>query len=145
VLFPISLVPFDTIREWKNFDADIVKDSAREIREYYIPDFSEWENQEKYQAAFEHLIRDLRDRNAEPIATTSTQPRDEWNPGAAAIAAAYRVQAVRAQRGRQIQITAAYVEACRKEGRDPANPGAGAVIGSSNGEFVGHFRKQGTR
>jgi hypothetical protein len=57
-LFPIRLVPFETIRAWKNFDADTGKDSAREIREYYISDFSDWKNQDKYQVAFEHLIRD---------------------------------------------------------------------------------------
>jgi hypothetical protein len=40
---------------------------------------------------------------------------------------------------------AKYVDACRAEGRDPANPGATAVIGSSNGELVVNFRKEGTR
>jgi uncharacterized protein YjbI with pentapeptide repeats len=42
VLFPLSLVPFEELRDWKCFDADIGKDSAREIREYLIPDFSRW-------------------------------------------------------------------------------------------------------
>jgi hypothetical protein len=39
MVFPISLVPYDQIKEWKAFDADTGKDSAREIREYFIPDF----------------------------------------------------------------------------------------------------------
>jgi hypothetical protein len=60
MLFPISLVPFEAIRRWKNFDADMGKDSAREIREYYIPDFSDWKNHDKYQAAFARLIKDLK-------------------------------------------------------------------------------------
>jgi hypothetical protein len=64
VLFPISLVPYETIRLWKNFDADTGKDSAREVREYYIPDFSEWENHDKYQVAFERLIQDLKAETA---------------------------------------------------------------------------------
>ena len=38
VLFPIAMMPFARIREWKCFDADTGKDSAREIREYFIPD-----------------------------------------------------------------------------------------------------------
>ena len=42
VLFPISIVPFETIKTWKDFDADTGKDSARDIREHYIPDFSGW-------------------------------------------------------------------------------------------------------
>jgi CheY-like chemotaxis protein len=59
VLFPISLVPFACIREWKCFDADTGKDSAREIREYYIPDFSGWRNADSYCRSLELLSRDL--------------------------------------------------------------------------------------
>ncbi|HEY9141905.1 MAG TPA: toll/interleukin-1 receptor domain-containing protein [Bryobacteraceae bacterium] len=60
VLFPISLVPFAKIREWKCFDADTGKDSAREIREYFIPDFSNWKDHGSYAKAFERLLRDLK-------------------------------------------------------------------------------------
>lgn len=60
VLFPISLVDYEKIKEWKNFDADTGKDSAREIREYFIPDFSNWQDQAVYQQTFEHLLRDLK-------------------------------------------------------------------------------------
>ena len=60
VLFPITLVPFETVKKWKNFDADTGKDSAREIREYYIPDFSDWKSHDKYQDAFERLLKDLK-------------------------------------------------------------------------------------
>ncbi len=59
VLFPIRLVPFEIIREWRYFDADIGKDSAREIREFFIPDFSDWTDENAYQEAFQRLIRDL--------------------------------------------------------------------------------------
>src|SRR5690242_2937861 len=44
-------MPFEKIKEWKNFDADTGKDSAREFREYFIPDFSKWKHHDKYQAA----------------------------------------------------------------------------------------------
>ena len=60
MLFPISLVPYDGIGEWKAFNADTGKDSAREIREYFIPDFSNWKDHDSYQQAFERLLRDLR-------------------------------------------------------------------------------------
>ena len=60
MLFPVSLVPFERIRDWKAFDADTGKDSAREIREYYIPDFSNWKNHDSYQKAFDRLLRDLK-------------------------------------------------------------------------------------
>jgi hypothetical protein len=36
------------------------KDSAREIREYFIPDFSQWKVHESYQEAFARLLRDLK-------------------------------------------------------------------------------------
>lgn len=60
VLFPLRLVSFETIRDWECFDADTGKDSAREIREYFIPDFSDWKNQDEYQKAFGLLMRDLK-------------------------------------------------------------------------------------
>jgi hypothetical protein len=53
VLFPIGLVPFQTLRDWECFDADTGKDSAREIREYFIPDFSAWKDPESYRASLE--------------------------------------------------------------------------------------------
>jgi len=59
VLFPISVAPFTAIREWECFDADTGKDSAREIREYYIPDFSNWKDDGSYLKAFERLLKDL--------------------------------------------------------------------------------------
>ncbi len=60
LIFPISLAPFETLREWECFDADTGKDSAREIREYFIPDFSNWKNHDSYQEAFRRLAGDLK-------------------------------------------------------------------------------------
>jgi uncharacterized protein YjbI with pentapeptide repeats len=63
VLFPLRLVSFDEVRNWKAFDADIGGDSAREVREYYIPDFSNWKDEKSYKPAFERLLKDLRARD----------------------------------------------------------------------------------
>jgi hypothetical protein len=71
MLFPVSLVPFEQIRAWKLFDADTGIDSAREIREYYVPDFSNWKNHDAYATVFERLVRDLK---AEPVAKAEAQP-----------------------------------------------------------------------
>ena len=60
VLFPVSLVPFDELREWECFDSDLGKDLGAEIREYLIPDFSRWKDHDSYQKAFAKLLRDLR-------------------------------------------------------------------------------------
>jgi hypothetical protein len=60
MLFPISLVPYDRVRTWKCFDADTGIDSAREIREYFVPDFSNWKDHDSYSRGFEKLVRDLK-------------------------------------------------------------------------------------
>jgi hypothetical protein len=67
MLFPISLVPYGRIKEWKAFDAGTGKDSAREIREYFIPDFSNWQDPASYQPAFQRLLRDLRAQGRESV------------------------------------------------------------------------------
>jgi TIR domain/Pentapeptide repeats (8 copies) len=59
-LFPIRLVDFDTIQKWECFDADSGKDLAVELREYYIPDFSNWKNHDVFEVEFAKLLRDLR-------------------------------------------------------------------------------------
>jgi hypothetical protein len=66
VLFPIRLAPFETLRDWECFDADTGKDSAREIREYFIPDFSNWKNHDSYQEAFQRLLSDLKASDPKP-------------------------------------------------------------------------------
>ena len=61
MLFPVTLVPFDpAIRDWECFDGDSGKDFAREIREYFIPDFSNWKDHDAYQKAFNRLVADLK-------------------------------------------------------------------------------------
>ena len=42
------------------------KDSAREIREYFIPDFSNWKDYDSYQEAFKRLISDLKAPDSRP-------------------------------------------------------------------------------
>ena len=49
------LVDYDSLRQWRAFDADVGKDMAREIREYFIPDFSAWKDHDSYKKAFERL------------------------------------------------------------------------------------------
>ena len=59
-LFPISLVDFQTVREWTAFDADTGKDMGREVRENFVPDFSDWKDHDAYRKAFDRLLRDLK-------------------------------------------------------------------------------------
>jgi hypothetical protein len=59
-LFPIRLVDFERIQAWKCFDAENGKDLAIEVREYFVPDFSDWKNRDAFENAFGKLLRDLR-------------------------------------------------------------------------------------
>jgi hypothetical protein len=55
-LFPVRLVDKETLRDWECFDADGGQDLAVELREYFIPDFSNWKDHD----AFARLLKDLR-------------------------------------------------------------------------------------
>ena len=63
-LFPIRLTDFETLRDWTCFDADTGKDLAVEVREYFIPDFSNWKvladgHPAAFESAFARLKKDL--------------------------------------------------------------------------------------
>jgi hypothetical protein len=60
VLFPLALVPFEQVRSWQCFDSDTGRDLAREVREYFVPDFCRWKDLDAYQAALRRLLQDLR-------------------------------------------------------------------------------------
>ncbi len=61
VLFPVGLVGYEAMREWECFDGDLGTDSAKEIREFFIPDFSGWKtDHDGYKREFERLVRDLK-------------------------------------------------------------------------------------
>ena len=66
VLFPIRLVPYDALRQWQAFDADTGRDLAREIREYFIPDFSNWKDDAAFDAAMDQLLASLRKSDETP-------------------------------------------------------------------------------
>jgi hypothetical protein len=64
MLFPLGLVGFELIKAWECFDSDTGKDLAREIRDYFIPDFSNWKDSGCYRVAFERLLKDLKAENS---------------------------------------------------------------------------------
>ncbi len=59
-LFPIGLVDYTTLQEWECFDADGGQDLAVEVRQYFIPDFTNWKDHDAFEAAFAKLLKDLR-------------------------------------------------------------------------------------
>jgi len=60
VLFPIALVPFKEIKSWECLDSDSGEDLAEKVREYHVPDFSQWKDEDAFEKAFGELMRDLK-------------------------------------------------------------------------------------
>lgn len=58
-LFPIRLVTMPTLRQWELFDADTGSDLAVEVREYFVPDFSQWQDEQAFEQAIGRLLRDV--------------------------------------------------------------------------------------
>jgi hypothetical protein len=63
-LFPIRLCSYSELESWRCFDTGTGKDHAPEIRDYLIPDFSNWTDPKSYQAAFAKLLRDFKPTSA---------------------------------------------------------------------------------
>lgn len=59
MLFPVRLVSFEIVKAWAAFDADSGRDMARELREYFIPDFTEWHDESVYSREVNKLIESL--------------------------------------------------------------------------------------
>ncbi len=66
-LFPISLMPYEDLEMWKCSDPDTGRNLSREVRKYNIPDFTEWQDEAKFNEAVDWLITDL--KKDEPAAT----------------------------------------------------------------------------
>jgi hypothetical protein len=65
VLFPIALVPFTEVRAWTQFNADLGEDTAHEIRELFLPNFSEWKtDHDAYQRSLEKVVAALQSADA---------------------------------------------------------------------------------
>src|SRR4051812_41336090 len=64
ILFPIRITSWEPVRDWKCFDNDSGKDLARAVREYHIPDFSNWKDHDAFEKAFARLIKDLEARES---------------------------------------------------------------------------------
>jgi tetratricopeptide (TPR) repeat protein len=65
-LFPVSLVDFSKIREWECFDSESGKDLAAEVRSYFIPDFSQWKDENLFEGSLGRLLDDLKSEGEVP-------------------------------------------------------------------------------
>ena len=75
-LFPIRLVAFDMIKHSECIH-DTGKDLGVEIREYFSPDFSNWKDQDAFEAAFARLLKDPKPRS-QPALSRSEPSNCFW-------------------------------------------------------------------
>jgi hypothetical protein len=54
VLFPIRICDFQRLSDWTFYDEG--KDMGREVREYFIPDFSTWKDHDLFEVEFRKLL-----------------------------------------------------------------------------------------
>ena len=59
-LFPVRLTDYETLERWECRDSLSGKDLAEELRQYFIPDFSNWKDHDQFETAFARLLKDLR-------------------------------------------------------------------------------------
>jgi len=59
VLFPIMLTSYEQIQDWELITSD-GEDLAEEIRQYYIPNFSNWKDYDAFTREFDKLIDALK-------------------------------------------------------------------------------------
>lgn len=60
MLYPIRLVDYEVLKNWKLYDSDLGTDLAAEVRKYFIPDFSNWEDEESFQSNLNRLVESLK-------------------------------------------------------------------------------------
>jgi hypothetical protein len=59
-LFPVRLSDYKTLQSWECRDSLSGRDLAEEVRQYFIPDFSNWKDHDQFEVAFSRLLKDLR-------------------------------------------------------------------------------------
>jgi uncharacterized protein YjbI with pentapeptide repeats len=59
-LFPIRLVSLEALRDWELIDPETGVDLAADVRGYFVPDFTEWDNRQRFEEQLVALLRDLR-------------------------------------------------------------------------------------
>jgi hypothetical protein len=56
----VRLTDYKTLQSWVCRDSISGKDLAEGVRQYFIPDFSNWKDHDQFEAAFARLLKDLR-------------------------------------------------------------------------------------
>jgi len=59
-LFPVRLCDYGTLLQWECRDSASGQELAEELRQYFIPDFSNWKDYDAFESAFARLLKDLK-------------------------------------------------------------------------------------
>lgn len=86
-LFPIRLLDFEALEDWECIDSRTGSDLAEEVRQYFIPDFSDWKQHDAFERAFARLLRDLKATDAPPAPAPQPAPPQAPTAKAATLSA----------------------------------------------------------
>lgn len=59
ILFPIRLMDYNALENWSYLDPETGTDLGAELREYFILDFSDWQDPRSFEESLRRLLRDL--------------------------------------------------------------------------------------
>jgi hypothetical protein len=62
MLFLVRRIGFESPRDWERFEAELGKNSAREISAYFILDFNNGKDRDAIPAASDRLMPDLKSK-----------------------------------------------------------------------------------
>lgn len=59
IIFPVRLLPAERVRSWKCLDPETEEDVAAHLQNYFVPDFTNWQNDGPFLSAWRRLLSDL--------------------------------------------------------------------------------------
>jgi hypothetical protein len=99
-LFPIRLIRMEELNDWECIDPETGQDLAVEVREYYIPDFTNWKDHNSFEHAFARLLKDLQATEAPPI----PRPAEPMRPSRTSTTKPQNPQTVIARKKRRLEV-----------------------------------------
>ena len=60
IIYPISICPVEELEKWHEIDPHTGRDFAREVRQCFVPNFSNWQDPYSNRQVFDALLRELR-------------------------------------------------------------------------------------
>jgi hypothetical protein len=61
VIYPVSICSLEELGRWRELDPSTGRDQVRQVRERFIPNFSNWQDHYSYRQVLGALLRDLED------------------------------------------------------------------------------------